>query len=302
MSIATGDVDGDGVAEILVPSDRRSLLLMTSTGQVLHRWPYQFQDFPGHILADLDADGEYEIAVLDADGFRIYDGQTYETLAEDLTIHNGGFAEPDRLSGGFYNPIIAADVDNDNSMELIVGGRNESGDMVIRVYGPATGRWARGRPIWNQYAYDITSVYDDGSLVPYPIPGWKAYNAYRAQPAHDGKRPDLQPTLLAACVPDCTQGEIQLVVGVQNTGSAEADVVTVRLHTFLAGRWQMVAERQVGRIAAMDSQSVALAVDATLWGERQVLEVEGDEEECDRVNDRVEITFDLCDPPEELFP
>ena len=290
LPVSIGDVTGDGQADIVVGADD-TVFVFDPQGNILHRWRSPTVT-TGLILADLNGDNIYEIIHQNIGSLTVYSGITGDILMDDPSMQGAS------VLGG----PIAADVDEDGSMEIVVSGRNEAGEDVIRIYGPATGRWARGRSVWNQYPYDISSVNEDGSLIPWPIPGWKAYSAFRAQPAHDGKRPDLQPVLLGACVPDCAAGEVLLSVGVQNTGAAEADSATVRLHTFVEGRWSVVAETAVGRLGAMDGTVVALSVDAALWGEQQLLEVEGDEEECNRINDRVEITFDLCDPPESLGP
>ena len=51
----------------------------------------------------------------------------------------------------------------------------------------------------------------------------------------------------------------------------------------------------------MASASVLLSVPAADWGERQVLDVDGDRAvECDRVNDRADIFVDVCRPEQQL--
>ena len=74
------------------------------------------------------------------------------------------------------------------------------------VVGPATGRWARTRPVWHELAYDITSVRDDGVIISFPYPSWSTYNAFRAQPAHDGLHPDRVIDATGVCADACDDG------------------------------------------------------------------------------------------------
>ena len=84
--------------------------------------------------------------------------------------------------------------------------------------GPAEGRWARTRPVWNQLPYDPALIADDGRLVTHPE--WS--NRFRSQPGRDGERPDLAPEFVDVCAEDCATGSVSWSVRVRNTGSADA--------------------------------------------------------------------------------
>ncbi len=93
--------------------------------------------------------------------------------------------------------VMVVDADMDGSAELVfveddvdpevwVGEDPNVDNSTLFVFGAAEGEWARSRPVWNQLPYDITTVRDDGAIVRFPRPSWSQYNAFRAQPAHDG--------------------------------------------------------------------------------------------------------------------
>jgi len=229
-----GDADGDGEPEICLAT-MTDVRLVSLDGSTERSWPRSSPPAGGGCtLADLDADGDYEVIdASGANGLTIRDGRTGRILAQAGAVSRWTF-------GGA--PAVA-DIDGDGSAEIILaGGRGEPQDCdlfhpsndTIQVYGPASGRWSRTRPVWNQRGYDITSVKDDGTIIARPIPSWEAYNSWRAQPAHDGRHPDLTVTAVSACADECEEGvptsTIYLSVQVSNLGSAEArDGAKVRL-------------------------------------------------------------------------
>lgn len=123
-----------------------------------------------------------------------------------------------------------------------------------------------------------------------------AYNSFRAQPAHDGDHPDL--TLLATDL-CCDSEVVHLAVQPQNLGSAVAmGGAIVRLVTNDGSGWREVASQTLVDGVSPES-SVAgflFEVPRADWGLRQVLQIDGaDDDECDRVNDRVALSL-ACDP------
>ena len=64
----------------------------------------------------------------------------------------------------------------------------------IRVYHDRQEGWARTRKIWNQHAYSITNVNNDGSIPAHPATHWlsRALNTFRSNVANsfgDGPSP-----------------------------------------------------------------------------------------------------------------
>ncbi len=294
---ALGDVDGDGVPEICAPWGE-DFVLFDMNGDERWRVPRgENLSMGACVMADLDADGRYEIVDWSTSGLRILDGQTGATLADNA----GELVD----LGSTYDGPFVADIDADGSAEIFVGGAVPAGadsrdGTYLAIYGSPTNSWAATRPVWNQIGYDITTVNDDGSLVPWPTPVWDTFNAYRAQPAMAGDFADLQPQLLEVCAESCEDdGLVRLSVRAQNTGSRTAeDGIEIALLTNASGTLMEVARVPVpGAIdGMMTSASVELVVPAGQLGTRQFLTVYGPDKtnECNFMNDRVEVTIDVC--------
>ena len=291
--IALGDATGDGVPEICAIIDQR-LTLFDVSGTVLWAAPPNPLDAGGCAMADLDADGTYEVIQWGTGGLQIRAGANGRVLASREDIHT---------SFTWNGPVIA-DVDGDGGAEIVVSGAYNTDDWYTQnrlfVLGPAKGRWARTRPVWNQWAYDVTSVRDDGTIVSFPFPPWATYNAFRAQPAHDGAYPDLVIAATDACATTCGDaGLIRIAVQVSNVGSVEAPAgAVVRLLTWpdTSGLREFDSAVIAEAIPpGMSAAGVELEVPVWALGTRRVLEVVGSgSDECDWVNNREEI--DIPDP------
>ncbi len=123
----------------------------------------------GSSVFDFNGDGSAEAVYRDECYLRVYDGATGEVL----------FSAPASSGTGMELSVIA-DVDGDFATEIVVprtlrGGCPspdplfpESGPFVQEdgfvIYRDPEDRWASSRPIWNQYAYSITHVTDDGRV------------------------------------------------------------------------------------------------------------------------------------------
>lgn len=291
--IALGDATGDGRPD-LVGELGNSLLLLDSAGTILWQRDRGMGGTGGCAMADLDADGVYEIVDWGVNGLVIYDGRTGLPLAR----------RDDVSTELWMNPPIVADVDGDGSAEIVVTGHPNDGstyyNTTLYVFGASKGRWARTRPVWNQLPYDVTSIRDDGTIVSFPFRNWETYNSFRAQPAHDGDKPDLVVAATDACATECTSGgTVRVAVQVSNLGSRGAEAgATVRLLTWTeaGGLREVASARLTDGIPAMASaEGVVLDVPWEDWGDQRVLQVDGDLAlECDRVNDRTEV--DIPDP------
>lgn len=284
--IAVGDVDGDAIPEMAV-NTYGELFLIDAEG--VKRWSvHTMQPEAGSVvMADLDADGTYEVIAYGNSGLRILSGADGMLLAEDSTIYNGmSYASP-----------AVADVDGDGSAEIVVVGQTRgTGDWVVRVEGPATGSWARTRPVWNELDYDVTTVQDDGRLAVWPIPSWESYNSFRAQPAHDGPHPDLTVAATDLC---CDDETVQLAVQTSNLGSVDSLAgATVTLSTNDGTGWRAVASQVLA--SGVDAHTAAAGfvfeVPRADWGNLQVLQVTGTGgDECDFVNDRIQVVLECAD-------
>ena len=138
------------------------------------------------------------------------------TVKLQLTDHNSGT----RLE----YPIIA-DVDNDDQVEIVFVSEPYNGSYTgMTVIGDADQSWRPGRRIWNQHAYHITNVNDDGTIPQNAAYNWKLYNNFRSGDlsANDGlSAPDLTLVIAELCDDTCGQGGLATIwVHLGNIGAA----------------------------------------------------------------------------------
>jgi hypothetical protein len=74
---------------------------------------------------------------------------------------------------------VVADIDNDGSAEIVVV--SNGGEAPVRVFHDSQDRWVPARRIWNQHAYHVTNVREDGTLPAVQPPSWQQLNTFRTQ-------------------------------------------------------------------------------------------------------------------------
>ncbi len=166
------DVDGDKIPEIGVAGSKMYSVLKAD-GSIL--WSNPIQDASsnttGSALFDFDGTGEMCILYRDELNmwiFRGYDGQVIARFPSS--------------SGTVHEYPVVADVDGDQRAEIVLSANttNSMGpDHGIYVMKEAAGIWPNTRKIWNQHAYSITNVNEDGSIPRYPRNNWDTYNNFR---------------------------------------------------------------------------------------------------------------------------
>lgn len=159
------DVDADGELEIGVAGGSRYVVFETD-GTV--KWTQETQDLSSNVTGssvfDFQNDGQTEIVYRDEVMLYIYAGQTGDIL---FSAHVGS-------TTGHENPIVA-DIDNDRHAEIVtvadvaVSRRSQSG---LFVFGGFDNNWIPARKIWNQHAYYVTNVNEDGSIPAREQPNW----------------------------------------------------------------------------------------------------------------------------------
>ena len=102
-------------------------------------------------------------------------------------------SEPSASSFGFAKPLLetprsswtaiefpnVVDVDNDGSAEILVVSVDQA--PTLRVIKDAQDRWIPARRIWNQHAYHVTNVREDGTIPAVQAPHWERLNTFRTQ-------------------------------------------------------------------------------------------------------------------------
>jgi hypothetical protein len=137
-------------------------------------WAKLSKDFSssetGSSIFDFNGDGIAEAVYRDECYLRVYDGPTGNVI----------FSAPATSGTGQELPVVA-DVNGNFATQIVVaraggGGGCPSPDPLFPASGPLvskTGfvilrdpedRWASSRPIWNQHAYSVTNVTDDGRI------------------------------------------------------------------------------------------------------------------------------------------
>ena len=151
------DMDGDGLPEIGIAGSSQYFVL-NDDGSVL--WQSATQDFTssvtGSSVFDFDGDGRAEVAYADETTLRVYDGVTGNVL----------FSLPNDSGTLFELPVIV-DVDNDDHADMIVSANTFLAGATIngvRVFQDKNNSWVNTRKIWNQHAYHIDNVNDDGTI------------------------------------------------------------------------------------------------------------------------------------------
>ncbi len=174
------DVDNDGKPDICVSLSQKFVVL-EADGSL--KWSRTIDDSSSQRLSctafDFDNDGTAEILHADQYYFRIFNGRDGSIISE-IPIGSGTLEE---------FPVVA-DVDNDNSAEIIVVSDNlVSGwpggipaEEGLLVFGDAHNSSVNTRKIWNQHYYYITNVRDNCSIPRYVKNNWDTYNSFRQNP------------------------------------------------------------------------------------------------------------------------
>jgi len=222
------DFNGDGLPEIGVGSQNR-LTVMDGKGKVL--WFNPVDDPSGFLAAsafDFEGDGLPELFYLDRLRAWIFSGPDGQAKTESTEHSSRTEME--------YGIIV--DADNDGHAEIVIPSMPENSSPTgpntgMMSFGAVDNSWRPARGIWNQHAYSITNINDDGTVPATPDPHWKSFNNFRSGnlTAHTGLlMPDLTAELMDLCEFECNSGRIAAWVRIANEGLADVySPVTVQL-------------------------------------------------------------------------
>jgi hypothetical protein len=213
------DFDGDGEPEIGVAGASIYTVLDTD-GSVL--WSHVTQDgtsgITGSSVFDFEGDGIAEVVYADEVTLWVFDGPDGSVKLQ-YTEH---------ASNTWLEYPVIADVDGSGHADIVLGhnpyqgGKNVYG---ISVIADAADTWMSTRSIWNQHAYHITNVEDDGRIPANPDTNWASYNNFRSSDLHAAEgtsAPDLVPEILGTCDDNCADGEYWIHARLRNEGMATA--------------------------------------------------------------------------------
>jgi hypothetical protein len=307
------DFDGDGAPEIGVAGNRRYAVFKPfAASPVLWTRPTQDDSaVTGSSVFDFQHDGRAEVVYGDECYTRVLDGRTGGTLFEapnaSCTVHE--------------NPVVA-DVDRDGRAEIVVGANSVctkqcpwgahvgSGQHGVTVMKDLRDRWVSTRPVWNQHAYHVTNVGEDGTIPVKERAHWldAATNTFRMNPIGDENF--AAPDLAADAAVDATIGtarcpaELSISVRVWNRGAVlVAGGVPVALYAGPPGGAPVAVGRTAAAIVPRASETVTLVVSPAPPDARDftvVLNDDGTGEgvvgECERANNVVAVPGARCPP------
>ncbi len=223
------DFDRDGVPDVglaggigYVVFDGKKLVNAAIAGVDTIMWAKSTTDCSsastGSTVFDFDGDGRAEVVYSDEQRLRIYEGATGNELASVCNTTATLIEFP-----------LVADVDNDGHADIVVvsnayaqtcnDGMTNTKQAGVRVFGDANGSWVRTRRVWNEHAYHITNVAEDGTIPKNEPANWKqvGLNNFR-----QNKQPGSEfaaPNLVASIAPLCP-AKNGVVVTVRNVGEA----------------------------------------------------------------------------------
>jgi hypothetical protein len=175
------DFDGDDEAEWAHASrDFFAVYQGPTAGDML--WTATVADVTGGAAGtafDFLGDGVAEAMYADEYDLGVYDGATGEQV---LTT--------ERCSPTYIEYPVVADVDNDGSAEILVVSTvcmdGSPRKPALQVFRDAEDRWIQARRIWNQHAYHVTNVREDGTLPSPPVNNWETLNTFRTNAQIEG--------------------------------------------------------------------------------------------------------------------
>ncbi|WNG38144.1 HYR domain-containing protein [Archangium violaceum] len=216
------DFDGDGQLDIGLAAEWNYTVYGVD-GSV--KWTFPIQEYSSgkttSTTFDFEDDGKLEVIYADEIRLRVFDATTGALRWE--TVHS---------SGTTHEFPIVADVDGDGAAELVTVENNHAGGVGfngVRVWHDEQEDWAGTRKIWNQHAYAITNVNNDGTIPAHPATNWlnPKLNNFRSNVANyfgEGPSPYAAADLVASDVTVSCDGYGSLVLGASVYNQGEVAV------------------------------------------------------------------------------
>jgi FG-GAP-like repeat len=252
------DFNGDGVPDVATAGgvgyavfDGKKLVDPAVSGAETFLWAKQTSDCSsastGSTVFDFDGDGKAEVVYSDETTLRIYRGATGEVLWETCNT----------TATLIENPVVA-DVDNDGHADIVAisnayarqcadgSGLRHSG---VRIFGDTAGKWVRTRRVWNEHAYHITNVEEDGTI---PAPEKANFMQAGLNNFRQNKQPGSEfaaPDAIVSIEPRCGGADYGLVAVVRNVGEAALPAgVTVGFYAGNAPGGSLLGQGQTTKV------------------------------------------------------
>ncbi len=289
------DYDGDGDPEIGVASGSR-YSVFEADGTI--RWQAVTDDSSsgntGSAVFDFEGDGVAEVVYADQTTLWVFNGVDGSVKLNSSEHSNGTWLE---------YPTIA-DVDGDGHAEIVVANTAQYGTYSgIHVFGDADDSWRPGRKIWNQHAYHITNINEDGTIPASADLNWLDYNNFRSgdMTAGDGiSAPDLTLAMGDVCEIDCDEDIVLVWLHAGNEGAVDLDVAATVLVYARTGSTDTLLDTvtiapslTVGRYA--DSVLVELTASQVEGIDSLVFEISSEDLECAEDNNTLVWPGPFCE-------
>ena len=219
------DFDGDGMAEVgSAGADFYVVYDLQCTGTPLPadcesefvRWTVANRDCSSRATAssvfDFEGDGKAEVVYADETRLRVFSGLDGSEL----------YSLPHSSNTRVEMPVVV-DVDNDGKSEMVIPEPNhdDPNEGGIEIYADADNNWVRTRRIWNQHAYHVTNITEDGQVPADEPENWldEKLNNFRQNVQPNGlfDAPDFYVDAITRG--DCPGGAIEVKVKVGNKGA-----------------------------------------------------------------------------------
>lgn len=167
---AIHDFDGDGRADLSASTCLAFGVYRTSETGITLNWSSVVNDTSGLASTtafDFLGRGVAQAVYGDQVALYVFDGKTGKV---NLTAP--------RSSGTLIEYPVVADIDNDQSADIVVVSNGGSAPTV-QAWQDAQSRWIPTRRIWNQHAYHVTNVREDGTIPKVMGKSWQRLNTFR---------------------------------------------------------------------------------------------------------------------------
>ena len=223
------DFEGDGAAEAVYADECFTRVYDGKSGEVLYsQWRTSCTWYENPIVADVDGDFNSELVVPSNKNCSIdtscktntnhhthpTTGVTLDPLFKGLRCKKASDCPGGTCSGGFCRCKTDKDCGKAGGFVCApaVTGTPGSGSVCraafsgkvggIMVYRDVLDRWVNSRMIWNQHAYSVTNINEDGT-----VPKTSAWKQNWKQKALNNYRQNSQGSLDPTASPDLTAGK-----------------------------------------------------------------------------------------------